>query len=239
MSARWRWRLFLWLAACGVLASLYFCRARLLPVAGGWLDVGERPRLADAIMLLNGDENGRPLAAAALVKGKWASRVLVTKTRLSPRAIQGLTLPEHEINRRVLLACGVPDRDIVLLEGPAESTYDEAAALAAYLQNTPNQRLMIVTSSPHTRRTRWVFSRILGDRVRQISIVSAPTDDYQMETWWWNRSGFESILGEYVKLVIYGVLYGWLGYLAAAVAGGGLLIRWLRHRRRSREAPAH
>jgi uncharacterized SAM-binding protein YcdF (DUF218 family) len=231
MSKRWRWRLLSGLAACGLLVGLYVGRDRWLPAASGWLDVGGTPRRADAIMLLNGDENTRPLAAAALVKGGWANRVLLAKVKPSPRVSHGFRLPEHEINRLMLLKCGVPDRDIVLLEGEADSTYDEAVALAAYLDSSPGQRLMIVTSSAHTRRSRWVFSRVLGDRVGQISMISAPPDDYSTETWWWNLHGFNLVLGEYVKLVIYGVQYGWLGYGVAA-AGGAALVWWVWRRRR-------
>ena len=32
-----------------------------------WLDVGQQPRQADYVMVLNGGENTRPFAAAALV----------------------------------------------------------------------------------------------------------------------------------------------------------------------------
>jgi uncharacterized SAM-binding protein YcdF (DUF218 family) len=227
MSGRWLWRLLFLSAAGGVLLGLCLNRQRVLPATAAWLDVGRPPEKADVIMLLNGDENTRPFAAAALVKGRWAGRVLVTKVKLSPQALQGIVLPEHENNRQVLLHCGVPDRDIVLLEGEAESTYDEAVALCDFLDSNPGLRVLVVTNGPHTRRARWVFSRVLGDRMQWVSLVSAPTENCQPADWWRSAQGFLFVVEEYIKLALYGVWYGWLGYGFAAFAGGLLLTRWI------------
>ena len=54
-----------------LLAGLYLARAAILPAVASWLDVGEPPQPADAIMLLNGDAETRAFAAAALWKAGW------------------------------------------------------------------------------------------------------------------------------------------------------------------------
>ena len=103
-----RWLVALLLAVV-VLAACWAAYPRLLRAAASWLDVGQRPHKADYVMLLNGGENSRPFAAAALVKGHWARRVLVAETAASPEVIDGIVPPYHEINRRVLLSsrcCG-------------------------------------------------------------------------------------------------------------------------------------
>lgn len=231
MSRRWLWRLLVLSAAGVALLAVYLERDTALPAAATWLDVGESPQKADAIMLLNGNENARSFAAAALVKGKWASRVLVTKMKPRPPALEGIVPPEHEINRQVLLHCGVPDSSVVLLEGEAESTYDEAVALRNFLDADSGLRVLIVTDWPHTRRARWVFSRVLGDRVQSLSMVSVPMEDCQPTDWWQSDSAFLFIVAEYIKLALYGVRYGWLAYGLVALLGVWLLSRWVLYRR--------
>ena len=127
------------LLAAVVLATCWATHPRLLRAAASWLDVGERPRKADYVMVLNGGEDSRPFAAAALVKAHWARRALVAETAPSPEVIDGIVPPYHEINRRVLLKRGVPAADVTILPGAAATTYDEAVALAAFLQR-PAQR---------------------------------------------------------------------------------------------------
>ena len=56
-----------------LLTGLYLARAVILPAVASWLDVGEPPQPADAIMLLTGDAETRPFAAAALWKAGWRS----------------------------------------------------------------------------------------------------------------------------------------------------------------------
>ena len=45
-----------------LLTGLYLARAAILPAVASWLDVGEPPQRADAIMLLTGDAEKRGLS---------------------------------------------------------------------------------------------------------------------------------------------------------------------------------
>ena len=214
-----------------VLAGLHLAWRHLFVAAACWLDVGERPRSADYVMVLAGDSDTRPFVAAALVKAKLAPKVLVPRIKLSPSVVAGIRPPIHETNRQVLLRRGVPPGDIMIIDGEAESTYDEARELASFLESSPNARVVVVTNHYHTRRARWVFARVLGDRVKRTSFVSAPTDDFQLESWWQVKAGFVAILGEYLKLTYYALRYTrvcyWIGGCAAVVTIG-LAYRRLR-----------
>jgi uncharacterized SAM-binding protein YcdF (DUF218 family) len=223
----------LFLLAVGLLAVLYLARGTLLPAAAAWLDVGRPPQSADAIMLLTGDAETRAFAAAALYKAGWAPRIVLSTVANRPPPQDPLDeqskLPrEHEINLRVLLACGVPRSKVVILDGQARSTYDEAVALAAYLAESSPQRLLVVTNGYHTRRARWIFQRVLGGQATRIAAISAPMDDLQADNWWRSEEGFAIILGEYLKLGFYGLRYGNLGYGAAVLV---LLLVVLVYRR--------
>ena len=137
------------------------------------------------------------------MEGRLAQRVLVTTVAIHPE--QDFTPPDHELNMRVLRACGVPAKDIVLLPGQAVSTRDEAQALAEYLAATPGQRLLVVTNGYHTRRARWIFNRLLGSRAGRITLISVRPDDFRPEVWWQDEKGFSTISGECIKLGFYGL----------------------------------
>ncbi|MGA2618539.1 MAG: ElyC/SanA/YdcF family protein [Thermoguttaceae bacterium] len=214
-SAR-RWWIGLAVAG-GILLAVYLARGRWGPAMATWLDVGGPPRVADVVLLLNGGVNTRPFAAAALVQGGWARRVLIATVAVSAEVAAGNGLPWHEIDRRVLLRCGIPERDIVLLPRDARTTFDEAAALAEFLAAAPDTRVLVVTDGPHTRRARWILTRVVGRRADRLAMVAAPTDEFQPETWWRSEPGLAFVVSEYLKLAFYALRYGYLGYEILAI----------------------
>ena len=128
-------------------------------------------------------------------------------------------------------AARVPAEDITILDGEAESTYDEAGQLARFLQSLPDAQIVVVTSHYHTRRARWVFARVLGNRIKQVSFFSAPTDYFQLQKWWQVKEGSVAVVGEYLKLTYYALRYARLRFWiagCAAVVTIGLAYRRLR-----------
>jgi len=213
-----RGRRFFWglLMAILIAGSLWSARSCVLTSMGRWLDVGGSPVPADYVLVLNGDENVRPFVAAALVKAGLAHTALVTKTVLLPQT-EDLRLPRaSEVNRRVLIRRGVDPQNVEILLPEAATTYDEARALASFLAARPEARALIVTNDYHTRRSRWVFARALGERSDRIAMVSAPNDQFELDAWWRNEAGFMTVGSEYLKLAFYVVCYGnVIGWLAA------------------------
>ena len=185
------------LLAAVVAAACWATHPWLLHAAASWLDVGEAPRKADYIMVLNGAEDSRPFAAAALLKAGWAPRALIAELALSVEEIEGITPPCHEINRDVLVKRGVAAANVAILPAAAASTHDEAMALAAFLKKEPRARVIVVTNDCHTRRSRWIFKRVLGDHAGQVSFVSAPSDEFPNDRWWQSQLGLLSIVTEY------------------------------------------
>jgi uncharacterized SAM-binding protein YcdF (DUF218 family) len=213
------------------LALLWAAHAPLLRAMARWLDVGEPPRPAEYVMVLNGCEDTRPLVAAALVGAGFARHALVAEVAPSPAADYAFP-PCHEINRQVLLRRGVPESDITVLPAAALSTYDEAETLAAFLRDRPNSRVLVVTSDCHTRRSRWIFARTLAERADQLWFVSAPSDDFGVDDWWRAETGFITIVMEYLKFAFYVARYGHLGYWLAACGLLAVVAAWIRRRER-------
>ena len=153
-----------------------------------------------------------------LYKGDWAPRILVSTVAAAPQAEQTTMLPEHEVNLRVLLACGVPKKDVTVLNAQARTTFDEAKELSAHLGKAGHFRILLVTNGYHTRLARWIFTEVLGEQAATILPISVPTDEFEEESWWRSERGFAAIAGECMKLGFYRLRYGNLGYLAAAAA---------------------
>lgn len=209
--------------AGAVAGGMYCGRVPILSFAGTWLDVGTSPPRSDYVLVLNGDENTRPFAAAALVKAGLARKVIVTTCARYPDQEDGLSLPADEVTRQVLLRRGVPEAEILVLDRMVDSTFHEAQALADFLDREPGVRVTIVTNPFHTRRARWIFAHALGPRAGQLAFVSAPLEDLPLDRWWTTSVGRESVPAEYMRLLYYLFRYSktpWLvALLLAAVAG--------------------
>ncbi len=236
------WRRLGWTVAVLVLllTLLYASRNTCLPALAEWLDVGEKPHPAECIYILGGDASTRPLAAAVLVRHGLARRVLVPRVADQRRPRDKIFPAEHEMVREVLVRRGVPEAAIEYVGNGVTSTFDEARTLAAYLEDKPKLRVLVVTNGYHTRRARWVVNRMLGTQSRQVSLVSAPTDEISTETWWQSELGLSRVVGEWLKFLLYLGRYGdllyWLGGLGVAMAV--LVAFWRRRALRRAERPA-
>lgn len=204
---RWRRRLVRLALLAGLLVVLYATRGRTLPAWGRWLDVGEPPRDADYALVLGGGSDARPFVAAGLYKAGRVRGVLVPRVRPSPDELDGVVEPEAEVTRRALLARGVPADRVTVLEGEADSTFDEARALARFLDGRPDATVAVVTHDFHTRRARAVFRSVLGDRAGRLHFVSTPSDGYSAADWWTTEDGFTTYLTETIKSVYYAARY--------------------------------
>ncbi|HVX09735.1 MAG TPA: YdcF family protein [Pirellulales bacterium] len=210
-----------WLLALFVLlTAVWLGRASILPRAAYWLNVGETPRPCDYVVVLPGGEETRPFVAAALFRAGLARTAVVPRVIGTPDTNAGTARAAHEIIRDVLILRGIRSDDVILIGTGSTSTYGDALALREFLRGRPAATVAIVTHHFHTRRARWVFRKVLGDRADDIYMVAAPVDDYTEENWWQSRQGTGTYLGEFAKLAGYLVWYGdtWVW------SGGGLLV---------------
>ena len=192
------------LAIAFVSASLaiYWEHPRLLSYAGRWLNVSAPLNSpVDDVMVLGGDLKVRPLVAASIFRSGMARRVLIPQVTASEDVIDRILPPNHEIVRQVLLRSGVPTDAIIVLPEVVDSTAQEAARLAAYLNEHPSRRVAIVTSNYHTRRTKWVFMSACKNHSTNLSFVGAPTDGFGPADWWRYEPGLVEYTAEFLKLV--------------------------------------
>jgi uncharacterized SAM-binding protein YcdF (DUF218 family) len=183
---------------------------RILTPVAQFLDVSEPPRRVDFVLILNGDPETRPFAAAAMVKACLAKTVLLTHQQLtleSGNVQSGGTLSEFELTRQVLLARGVSANDIEVLPGEIGSSFDELKKLGEFLDDRPEATVAVVTNYFHTRRSRWVLRRLLGQRADKVSFVGVPRDKVDERRWLCSRDSCGVYLAEYSKLIYYWTRY--------------------------------
>lgn len=179
----------------------YFQRTAILTGMGRWLNVGQKLESpVDAVMVLGGGVLTRPFVAVEMVRAGFAGKVLIPQVELSDDSRDGLTASEQQIMWEIMQQSGITAENIVLLDSVVDSTEREAQVAADYLKAHPAERLAVVTNDFHTRRARWLFTRICGSDADRLVMIGAPADDYRASNWWHFETGIISYVNEYLKL---------------------------------------
>lgn len=176
---------------------LYLARHPILHGAGSMLIEDDRPRAADAIVILSDDNYGgdRATKAAELVKAGWAPRVVASGRYL--RSYASIS----DLERRDLLERGVPATAIVPFPNHAENTREECTAIGEFIGSRRWKHIVIVTSNYHTRRADYICSRVLPKET-DMHVVAAPDAEFNPENWWESRNGVKIFTHEVVGFIV-------------------------------------
>lgn len=188
------------------LTFLWIFRAPILrTVAHLWI-VDEPPGHADVIVVLGGGEQYRATRAAELYHTGVAPVILLPRQITRPTDALNITMPQHDVSLKVLEAKGVPRSAIEVMETTVRNTKEEAAAVHAWVKKNRARKVVIPTDIWHSRRTHWIFQRILGDAT-QVTVVAVNPDEYTVENWWQNEQGLIFFEVEVSKMIFY-----WFNY---------------------------
>jgi uncharacterized SAM-binding protein YcdF (DUF218 family) len=178
-------------------ALVYFARHPIMRYAAESWVVDEPAAHADAIMVL-GDDNfyaDRATHAAELYRQGVAGIVVGSGRRLRPNA--GVSeLMEHDLVER-----GVPRDKIVRFAHDADSTSEEAAALAHFAEGRKWKSVVVVTSNYHTRRARYILEKVFPLGIA-VSVASARDGDFDPERWWEKRKSVKIFAQELVGMCV-------------------------------------
>lgn len=162
----------------------------------------------DAIVVLMGSIPDRILQAIDLYEEGVSHELILVNSHMVGHDIlleRGVDAPNAAIiSKDIAIEIGVLDEDIILLDGDAKSTKDEAIALRDYLREEKSiSSISLVTSKYHSRRAKKTFARVLEDLDRDITIVSSPSkyDSFKAEVWWKDREDFKKLVMEYLKFI--------------------------------------
>jgi uncharacterized SAM-binding protein YcdF (DUF218 family) len=114
--------------------------------------------------------------------------------------------PEYAYSRQVLERLGVPSGAIRLLSGANQNTADEMRTIARELKASGGDRVIIITSSYHTRRVRMLWRALAGKNAE--AIVRYTRDDPFDSAHWWRRTGDAMA----VSREWFGLLNAWAGF---------------------------
>ncbi len=176
-----------------VLGLVFLLRRPLMTQAAHTLFiVDEELAPADAIVVL-GDDNyrgDRARHAAKLYAGRWAPKVVASGRYLRPYASVA------ELIRRDLVQNGVADEHVVVISHSAANTREEAFILKRLIREQRWRRIIIVTSNYHTRRSRYIFRRVLDADV-ELLVSAAPDADFNPAGWWTSRGSIKLFAREF------------------------------------------
>jgi hypothetical protein len=180
-------------------------------LAGQLWVVDEPAEHADVIVVLSGDNymGDRAAHAAELYRTALAPQVVASGRLLRPYA--GVA----EMTERDLESRGVPAASIVKFPHKAANTREEAEALAGLVAGRGWKRVLVVTSNYHTRRTRFIFSRVFKPEVT-VRVSAARDSEFDPTHWWETRLGEKLFFNE-----VLGYAVAWWELRGKPSVGGG------------------
>jgi uncharacterized SAM-binding protein YcdF (DUF218 family) len=201
-----RWLIAL-LTLSALLIAAYIGRAPLLSaVARAWV-IDEPVEKADAVVALGGGLQYRTFEAARLYHAGLASTVLIISVKPTPTDKLGLTEPERDLFRKVLLKKGVPEQAIVAVGNDCTSSYDDAIAVRDWMLKNHARTLIAPTDIFHTRRLRWLLHKIFRHTGIQVRIDAMTPEEYSVNDWWRHEEGLIAFQNEVIKFGFYLLRY--------------------------------
>ena len=114
--------------------------------------------------------------------------------------------PEHVYSRMVLERLGVPGTAIRVLSGTNYITADEVRTVARELTRYGGDRVILVTSSYHTRRVKILWHALVG-KYPEAVVRYTRDDPVQPRRWWSNSADVAAVSHEWR-----GFLQFWTGF---------------------------
>jgi uncharacterized SAM-binding protein YcdF (DUF218 family) len=118
---------------------------------------------------------------------------------------RGVEIPpgNAQLSKMAAIDSGVPEENILILEGNAKNTQDEALIIKEYIRNNRAiESIILVTSKYHSGRSKKIFRKALSSLDREINIYSSPSkyDPFNVNQWWKDTEDIKLVVLEYLKL---------------------------------------
>jgi len=151
----------------------------------------------------------RAIEAAKLYRQGYAPEVWLTHSSEPQESLKAMGIPfeggEELYSTRVLIHEGVPAGAIHVLEPPILNTADEVRTISAALEREKDRSVIVVTSKPHTRRTRLLWHKLAPPEYRAI-VRAASEDPFDQRHWWRNSKDALDVVRE-----VLGLMNAWAG----------------------------
>jgi uncharacterized SAM-binding protein YcdF (DUF218 family) len=165
---------------------------------GGILVIADRLQPSNAIVVLSGGTNERIKYAAALYRDGMAEYLILTETGIR---YPGNPTPATGYAIDLAVDQGVPEEVILTPETVVDSTADEALTVKRTAEASDFSRLIVVTDPYHTFRTRLIFQTVFRGSGIKVMVHPASGHWYDSSTWFLSKTGWNTTLSEYVKII--------------------------------------
>jgi uncharacterized SAM-binding protein YcdF (DUF218 family) len=191
--------------AAAILATLAGLALLAFSRAGTALVVESPLQHAPVAVIFGGKLPFRAIEAAKIYNAGWTQQVWVTRGIYSGAdaalAEMGIRVTsEDEYNRQVLERLGVPAAAIRVLPGHNQNTYDEVRTIARAAAEAHVDRIILITSSYHSRRVRALWRTVNGGRVEGI-VRYTPDEAFDAAHWWRDTADAWAVSREWFGLV--------------------------------------
>lgn len=201
-SKHWLRRLLIPAIILALMAGMAFWAARRV---GTWLVVSDPLQPARAIVVLSGLTPYRAMEAAAIFHQGYAPEVWLFKDdpRGAAEAFARLGIrhiAEEEYDEQVLERLGVPKTAIRVMETSTTNTRNEFMLLLEELKRGGGERIILVTSPVHTRRSKAIWHILSGDHPQAILRADTfePSDP---QHWWRSTQDIQDVEHELLGLI--------------------------------------
>ena len=179
---------------------------------GRWLVVADPLERANAAVVLNGGLPFRAIEAAAIYRSGWVREVWVTRASnpaeeaVLARLRLDVDFRDEGSSRLILERLGVLPGDIRTLAPGARNTAEEVQIVARELTRAGGDRIILVTSKPHSRRVRATWRAVVGSISRAV-VRYAESDPFDGNRWWEQTSDALAVSRE-----VFGLMNVWAGF---------------------------
>ena len=172
---------------------------------GRWLVAPDALQHARAIVVLSGRIPFRAMEAAEIYRQGWAPEVWLFQDEPddADEAFARLGIPyasELDYDQQVLERLGVPKAAIRILAPPTTNTLSEVKRIAGELQQQGGEKVILVTSPVHTRRTKFIWHIAVGNHLQAI-LRDDPFETSDLEHWWRSTQDIQDVEHEILGLI--------------------------------------
>lgn len=167
------------------------------PMLGGvgtFLDNGEAPKKADAIVVLAGGWRGERVEAAVELKEKGYAGLVVMSGAMT---LYGQN--ECALALSYVQSMGRGTEGFVCAESETNSTKEETDAVVDALRRRGVKSALIVSCDAHMRRAGRLWRKSAPDL--ELTFVSAKSRNFDLKRWYSTREGWKAVVLEWTKLV--------------------------------------
>lgn len=190
-----------------LLGVAYAFRAPICRAVGYLWVINDSEQAADAVVVLGGGTDWRPIAAARLYHDGKAGVILLPNLVEMPSVQLGARESDTVVERAILTKLNVPPQAVSTYAREVKSCHDEAVGLAEWVHANKVKSVLIPTDPLNTRRVKWIFERKLKGTGVTVLVKAVDPPGYNLENWWEREEGVVNFIVEGIKLTYYHLHY--------------------------------